>query len=188
MNSTIITDRTRSSLLRQLGLTCAAAFLAAIPLRAENIIRNGGFEDGRKSWWGGGLKTGGIVAENPSEGAGSLKVTGGFVCQDKITVSGGKSYKITMKIRSDAQENSVYVQLSFRGEGVGSGWHGPVSAEVGGRKEKAVFVTGGQHEWKEFSTVITTPGGANQMLLYLRKIPGSAGAAFYDNVNVEPVE
>ena len=156
---------------------------------AESVIANGSFEDGSASWWGGGLKKngGGIVEDNPAEGTRALKVTSDFVCQDKRTVAGGKRYKISMKIRSDAApEGSVYVQLSYRGPGVGPSWHGPATATISGRTERALFVTGGTQGWKEFSAVVEAPAQADQALLYLRKIDGSSGAAFFDSVKMEP--
>lgn len=160
-----------------------ASSLAALPLKADNIITNGGFENGARGWWGGGLKTGGVAETNPAEGAKSLKITGNFVCQDKIPVIGGQTYAISMQIRSeDAPEGSIYVQLSFRGEGIGPGWHGPARVKLGDRTEKALFVTGGTHDWKTFSTSVAVPSGASQMLVYLRKAGGTPGAAHYDDV------
>lgn len=161
-----------------------ASSLIALPLQADNIVANGGFESGSSRWWGGGLKAGGVVAENPAEGAKNLKVTGDFVCQDRIPVKGGQAYKISMQIRSeDAPAGSVYVQLSYRGTGVSAGWYGPVAAQVEGRAEKSLFVTGGTHGWKTFSLVVAAPAGADQMLIYLRKA-GGGGTAYYDDVQV----
>jgi hypothetical protein len=157
--------------------------------RAENILTNGGFEDGTASWWGDGIKTGGVVADMPAEGANCLKITGSYVCQDKRPVEGGKNYRVSMKIRSEgAPEGSVYVQLSYRGGGLAPGWYGPANASVEGRTEKALFTTGGTQPWKEYSTVVTAPDGADQALLYLRKVPGSAGAAYFDDVRIEATE
>lgn len=162
-----------------------ASSLAALPLKADNIINNGDFENGARGWWGGGLKTGGVVAENPAEGANSLKIAGNYVCQDKITIQGGKSYRISMKIRSDGTpDGSVYVQLSYRGGGLQAGWYGPVTAMIGGHQEKVLYATGGTHGWQEFSTVVRAPASANQMLLYLRKVNGTAGNAYFDDVRV----
>ncbi|MFA4943710.1 MAG: DUF4838 domain-containing protein [Lentisphaeria bacterium] len=167
----------------------AAAAAAEVPEVKGNLIANGGFENGSAYWWGAGIKTGGAVAEKPAEGASCLKITGDFACQDKRPVKGGRRYRVSMKVRSgDAPDGSVYVQLSFRGEGVSSGWYGPASALVGGRTEKALFTTGGTQDWKEFSTVVEAPPGADQALIYLRKIAGSAGAAYFDDVKIEATE
>lgn len=162
-----------------------AGSLIAAPLHADNIVANGGFESGASRWWGGGLKTGGVVPENPGSGSASLKIAGDFVCQDRIAVKGGQAYRISMKIRSEnAPEGAVYAQLSYRGAGVGSGWYGPAAVKIEGRAEKALFVTGGAHDWKTFTTVVVAPAGADQMLVYLRKINGTSGVAYYDDVQV----
>ncbi|PTX98254.1 hypothetical protein DB345_05315 [Spartobacteria bacterium LR76] len=165
----------------------AAVILSAGLLRADELIKNGGFEDGSSGWWGPGLKSGGVVSDQAGGGANCLNLSEGFVCQDKRPVEGGKSYKISMKIRSEsAPEGSVYVQVSFRGEGVKPGWYGAEVASVEGRSEKALFVTGGTQEWKEYTSVIDAPANATEMLIYLRKLGGTAGTASFDDVKIEP--
>jgi len=182
----------RTAFVRHLRLLClagAATLLASSPLRADNLLTNGGFEEGAASWWGPGMKTGGIVPESPAEGVNCLKIAENYVCRDKIAVAAGKNYKISMKIRADgAPEGAVYVQLSYRGPGLKPGWYGPANASVGGATEKALFVTGGTGAWKEFSTVVTAPAGADQMLVYLRKVADTAGTASFDDVKIEPTD
>ncbi|PTY03432.1 hypothetical protein DB346_05995 [Verrucomicrobia bacterium LW23] len=174
------------------SLTCAAActLIAAAftPARlyAGDIVNNGGFEKGTASWWGGGLKEGGVVAENPAEGAASLRITGDFVCQDKMAIEGGKRYRIQMKVRSqDAPEGSVFVQCSYRGAGLAPEWAGPARTSDG---EAALYVGGGTHPWKDVSVVMEAPAGASQILLYLRKKPGTAGEAGFDAVSIEETQ
>lgn len=171
-----------------------AAFLAlgllAPVTQAQDPLKNGGFEEGIKSWWGPGARTGGVDVSQPGEGSQSLKLTSDFICQDKITVSGGQKYKISMKIRTeDAPEGSVYVQLSYRGGGLQPGWHGPETASVEGRMEKSLYpATGGTSDWKNYSTVVQTPESASEMLIYLRKVPASGGAAYFDDIRVESTQ
>lgn len=165
----------------------AVVILLAGGLRADELIKNGGFEEGASGWWGPGLKSGGVVSNHAGGGANCLDISEGFVCQDKRPVQGGTAYKISMKIRSEsAPEGSVYVQVSFRGEGVKPGWYGAEVASVEGRSEKALFVTGGAQDWKEYSSVIDAPANATEMLLYLRKLGGTAGVASFDDVKIEP--
>ena len=170
------------------GATAVAAQAASTVKSGSELLQNPDFEAGAAGWWGDGMKSGGVVEESPAVGAKCLKVTGGFVCQDKIPVQGGKRYKISMKIKTvDAARLSVYVQLSYRGPGVNAGWYGPLKW----RNEAALFLTDGTHDWEDNSIVVEAPAGADQMLLYLRKQSGSAGVAFYDAVSVmetdEPV-
>ncbi|MHB1158505.1 MAG: DUF4838 domain-containing protein [Phycisphaerales bacterium] len=149
-------------------------------------IANGGFENGQASWWGPGLQNsaGQIMKENAAEGSACLKLTSQWVCQDKINVEGGKNYRISMKVRCDqVPDGAAFVQMSFRGESVDPGWRGPYAAH----HEPAIVVTGGTHEWKEFSTVVEAPAGADQMLIYLRK-QGDAGAVYYDDVKMEATD
>lgn len=146
-------------------------------------VVNSGFEKGKVGWWGEGKWE--IVQDQAAEGTAALKVTAGYVCQDKRPVTGGQRYKVSMQIRSEgAPEGAVFVQSSYRGPGVEPTWYGPVSANG----EAALLVTGGTHGWKPFSVVVEAPEGATEFLLYLRKANGSAGAAWYDAVRVEPTD
>lgn len=191
MNTTYHIDAPSISSLRRVALLLillgAAVLLSSGDLRADELIKNGGFENGASGWWGPGLKSGGVVSDHAGGGANCMNLSEGFVCQDKLPVDGGKAYKISMKIRSEsAPEGSVYVQLSFRGEGVKPGWYGAELASVDGRSEKALFVTGGTQDWKEYSSVIDAPANATEMLIYLRKLGSTAGTASFDDVKIEP--
>lgn len=191
MNTAYHIDASSFHLPHRGALLCivlgTAVMLSAGALRADDLIKNGGFEEGASGWWGPGLKSGGVVSDQAGGGANCLNLSEGFVCQDKRPVEGGKSYKISMKIRSEsAPEGSVYVQVSFRGEGVKPGWYGADVASVEGRSEKALFVTGGTQEWKEYTSVIDAPANATEMLIYLRKLGGTAGTASFDDVKIEP--
>ena len=147
------------------------------------IILNGGFESGKAPWWGAGE----VVNGNAAQGQAALQLTGGYAAQDKRPVEGGKRYRISMQIRSDnAPDGSIFVQLSYRGTGVGPGWRGPLRVKLPSSSEPALFVTGGNHGWQKFSVVVEAPPGADQMLLYLRKQDKSAGTAYYDDVTVIP--
>jgi hypothetical protein len=147
----------------------------------DNLVTNGGFESGNSPWWGGGQ----VVTDGVAEGSAALEVADGFACQDKIPVQGGKRYRISLKIRTqDAPDNSVYVQVSYRGGTLAPDWYGPANVTLSDHAEKALFLTGGTAAWKDFTIVVTAPDDANQMLLYLRKLPGTAGAGFFDAVKV----
>jgi hypothetical protein len=152
------------------------------------LVKNGGFENDKKEWWGPGLKNEAneVVAEGAAEGKSSLKLATGWICQDKIKVEGGKRYRIAMKIRSEsAPDNSIYVQLSYRGGNMAPKWYGPKSISVGDHEEVVVVATGGSHEWKEFSAVVQAPDKADQALIYLRRTQGE-GAGYFDAVRMEP--
>lgn len=151
--------------------------------QADNIILNGGFEAGKTPWWGAGELVRGAAAE----GHAAIKLSGGFLAQDKRPIQGDKRYRVSMKIRSDeAPEGSIFVQLSYRGKGIDIGWHGLNRVMLEAHAEPALFVTGGNHGWKFFSVVIETPHEANELLLYLRKKAKSSGAAYYDAIEVMP--
>ncbi|MGH8618836.1 MAG: DUF4838 domain-containing protein [Burkholderiales bacterium] len=157
---------------------------AAAPESA--VILNGGFESGKAPWWG---TTGDVVKEGAAEGQAALRLTEGYVAQDKRPIEGGKRYRITMQIRSDAApDGAVFVQLSYRGPAVEPGWRGPVRVAFSAGTEPALFVTGGTHEWKPFSVVVEAPANANEILIYLRKKSATAGTAYYDADAVTPTD
>jgi hypothetical protein len=152
---------------------------AASVAQPPNIIRNGAFETGKLPWWG----TGGSVGDFSANGRPVLKVTQGFVCQDKIPIAGGKRYRISMKIRAEAAgESSIFVQISYRGAGVDPGWRGPESVQLAGGTEPALFVTGGTHDWRLFSAVVEAPAGASEFLIYLRKSENTPGDGLFSEV------
>lgn len=165
------------------GLMLSPLALAAEPGGGAPVIANGGFEAGKSPWWG----KGDVVSGGAAEGNASMRVTGGFVAQDKRTIKGGSRYRISMRIRGEnAPAGSVFVQLSYRGEGVDQGWVGPARVALGGRTEPALFVTGETSTWRPHSVVVAAPEGASELLLYLRKVSGTNGAAYFDAVRVEP--
>jgi len=150
---------------------------------AASVIANGGFQNGKAPWWGAGE----LVRDETAEGQVALKLPEGFVAQDKRPVQGGKHYRLTMKIRSDAAPaGSVFVQLSYRGDGVNPGWRGQERVSLATGVEPAVFVTGGDHGWTQFSVVVEAPPGAKEAVLYLRKKEKSPGSAYYDAVEMTP--
>ena len=169
--------------LRLLAVWLLAA--AGAVSAAEPVIRNGGFEDGKAPWWGAGA----VVRDVAAEGRAALRLDSGFAAQDKRPVTGGQRYRVRLRIRSEAAPaGSVYVQLSYRGGGLAPAWYGPARVEFGSRSEPALFVTGGDHDWRDFSVVVQAPAGADQLLLYLRKRDKTAGAAYFDVVEVTPTE
>jgi hypothetical protein len=160
-------------------LSATLLALACVAPAADNLIANGSFEDGKAPWWGEGSWE--VVKEGAADRVAALRIGGGYVCQDKRVVQGGKRYLVSLRVRCEgAPEGSVYVQASYRGKGVDAGWRGPADANG----EAALLVTGGSHDWKDFSVVVEAPAGADQFLLYLRKAGGSAGNAWYDAVSV----
>lgn len=182
------TPQLRLRLIRNITFALGALLISTASASAENMLKNGGFEENAKHWWGDGLKGGGLDATQPASGRHSLKIVDHFVCQDKVVITGGQHYKLTAKIRvEDTPPDSVYVQMSYRGPGVSSGWRGPVFLNLKSGGERAVFATGGTHDWREFSTVFEAPADALRFLVYLRKIPGSAGTAWFDDLSLTPV-
>ncbi|WP_078119563.1 DUF4838 domain-containing protein [Thiosocius teredinicola] len=144
------------------------------------IMRNGGFEQGRRPWWG---KTGKIVDSTSFAGNHALELDSGFVAQDRRPVQAGQNYRISLAVKSvGAPNDSVFVQLSFRGNGVSPGWFGPERIKLKRRTERALLVTGGDSDWRQYSTVVTAPHGANELLLYLRKKKGTPGLAYFDAI------
>lgn len=139
-------------------------------------LRNPDFSQGKTSWWGEGKWT----VED-----GVLRVTEGFACQDGIAVEPGKRYRLAMRIKTDGPpEDSVFVQASYRGEGVSQGWVGGASVQQSWGTERALLVTGGTKDWTEFSCVISPPEGAETLLVYLRKKAKTEGTAMYDDLSL----
>ncbi|MBN2713213.1 MAG: DUF4838 domain-containing protein [Planctomycetes bacterium] len=175
---------------RALVLTTCTAFFFAAHLSAMELVKNGGFEAGKDGWWGAGSKgdSSSIEKKEAAGGAACFKLSAGWVCQDKIEITGSKRYRISMKIRSeDAPADSIYVQLSYRGGGLAPKWYGPNVANVGDHTERVLYSTGKDHGWKNFSVVVQAPDGADQALIYLRR-SGKDGAAYFDDVRIEPTD
>ena len=158
--------------------------LAAPACAQDNIVKNPSFADGIGPWWG---------QQTPIlrkfENIPAIAIAGDFIAQDKIPAKGGQRYRLTVKIAcQDAPTNSVFIQMSARGPGVNPGWRGEVPVATQGHMEAAVIVTGGTHGWKTFTTVITAPADADQLLLYLRKERATAGTAYYSGVELVPTD
>jgi Domain of unknown function (DUF4838)/Glycosyl hydrolase family 67 N-terminus len=160
----------------------ARAALADATVSAEsNAVLNGAFKSGKSRWWG----TGGTVGVFSSDGRLSLKLAEGFVCQDKIPITGGQRYRIRMIIRTEAAvQGAVFVQISYRGADVDPGWRGPESVQLTDRTEPALFVTGGTHDWWSFSAIVEAPPGAREFLIYLRKADKTPGDALFSDIVV----
>ncbi|WP_341677879.1 DUF4838 domain-containing protein [Niveibacterium sp. SC-1] len=152
---------------------------------ADPIVKNGGFESGAAPWWGASSNT--VVTGAAAEGSSALRVSGGYTVQDRMAVTGGQRYRISLKVKAeDAPDDSVFVQLSYRGAaGLPTQWWGVGRVDFGTKTEPALLVTG-NGPWRSYSLVVEAPALANQMLLYLRKKDGTAGAAYYDSVDVSP--
>lgn len=167
--------------LMYFAILIAASASANADSVAPNILRNGNFESGKSPWWG----ASGAVVDFTNDGRSVLKLIQGFVCQDKIPIEGGKRYRISMKIRSDAaSESSIFVQISYRGAGVDPGWRGPMSVQLAGGTEPALFATGGAHDWRSFSAIVEAPPSASELLIYLRKSDNTPGEALFSEVEV----
>lgn len=178
----------------------ASIFVALIlfPISAfaqqHELIKNGSFVGDISPWWSQGA---GIGAREVS-GRESIVVPSGMVVQEKIGVSGGRNYRLSMEILGEAtQAGTVSVQMSFRGPGVAGEWQGPSLVTVDGRKngnctaapvlqtEKAALVTGGGvAEWRSYAITFTAPPKADQMVLYLRKAPCTPGTAAFTGISV----
>jgi hypothetical protein len=147
-----------------------------------SLIQNGNFENALFPWWGPGAS---LAPGQSASGKSALRIDGGYAVQEKIHVSGGKRYRLTLSMRSiDAPKQSVYVQISFRGQGVNPGWYGPLDIDVGGNMESAVFVSGDTRDWEQLSSVIEAPAGGAEILIYLRKRESTAGVALFDAVSL----
>lgn len=166
---------------------------------AATEVLNGSFDAGLGPWW----QQGQAIRVQQVDGRQAVLVPSGMVVQEHISVAGGRNYRITMDIRSEAtRPGTVYVQMSFRGSGVSEEWRGPSlvaidkrsASECGQppgatREEKAVLVTGGgAAEWRTHSVVFTAPNGANEMVLYLRKGNCSPGVVAYTSVSLSETD
>lgn len=152
------------------------------------IMSNGGFENAAAGWWGDGLKAGvgEVVKEGAAEGQACFRLLKGWICQDNRIVTPGQNYRVSMKIKAEeAGADSIFVQLSFRGDGVAPGWFGPQQVKMPWGTEAALYSSGGTHAWREFATVVTAPPGAAQALIYLRRKAPETGTACFDDVKIE---
>lgn len=152
------------------------------PSSTPNFVRNSDLRDGTAYWWGPPR-----IILTKASGKVGIEVTSGFVAQDKISASGARRYKLSVSILSDdAPQDSIFVQMSARGPGVDPGWIGSQAVSTEGRTEPAVILTGGKHSWKTFTSTIETPKGTDQLLIYLRKVPGTPGKALFADIELRP--
>ncbi len=94
-----------------------------------------------------------------------------------------------MRIKSaGAPAGSVFVQASYRGEGVSQGWVGAETVKQSWGGERALFVTGGTQDWETVSCVIAPPADAETLLVYLRKKAKTEGAVCYVTTATKKVE
>ncbi len=80
-------------------LSATLLALACVAPAADNLIANGSFEDGKAPWWGEGSWE--VAKDKPATGAAALRIGGGYVCQDKRVVQGGKRYLVSMPVRCE---------------------------------------------------------------------------------------
>ncbi|MCD4660139.1 MULTISPECIES: DUF4838 domain-containing protein [unclassified Agrobacterium] len=186
----------------QRSLIClfAAFSLLSLPAFAQQseLVKNGFFAGHIFPWW----PQGSAILLQKIAGREAVLIPSGMVVQEKISVSGGRNYRLSMDIRSEAtQPGTVYAQMSFRGAGVTDEWQGPAKVTLDGREngkctadkvprtEKAAFVTGGDTaKWQSHAIVFTAPPEADQMVLYLRKAPCTPGAAAFTGISMTQTE
>ncbi|MFM0609627.1 DUF4838 domain-containing protein [Paraburkholderia sediminicola] len=174
--------------LRQAAIMLIGALLVAFPLDVDAalqpLLANGDFSAGRSGWWGNSFD---IV---PDESGSALKISDGFAAQDRIAVEGGKHYRVQLSIRVvNAPADSAFVQISFRGGDVDKRWRGNDRVVQKWGPEAALLVARGQDSvLTTYSAVFAAPSQANQLLIYLRKKPGTSGVVEFSKVSVAPTE
>jgi hypothetical protein len=164
--------------------------LAAAETAGGEMIVNGSFAGKLAPWW---TDTKSIKLQMVDK-RDAVAVPSGAVVQEHIKVTGGRNYRLQMDIRSEGTAmGDVYVQASFRGPGVSGEWRGPSKVTIkdlcagtgAPRLESAALVAGGgTPKWRHREVVFTAPQNADQMVLYLRKAPCSAGSAAFTGVSV----
>ncbi|MBO3762225.1 DUF4838 domain-containing protein [Ciceribacter sp. L1K22] len=187
----------------RLAAACISAALTFLPFTAiaqdqGNLVANGSFSGGLSPWW----RQGSSVRVQEVDGRNAALVPAGMMVQERIAVTGGRNYRLSMDIRGEATDpGTIYVQMSFRGSGVSADWRGPSVVTLDGRSdgncaaapaprtERAALVAGGgPAEWRTRDVVFTAPANSDQMILYLRKAPCSPGAAAFTGVSVRPTD
>ncbi|WP_144107713.1 DUF4838 domain-containing protein [Paraburkholderia sp. BCC1886] len=165
-----------SLLLLAVSFNACAALVPAIV--------NGDFSRGHSGWWGDKFE---IV---PTENGRALQLSSGFAAQDKIAIEPAQHYLIQVSIRAvDAPPEAVFVQTSFRGGNVDKRWRGSDQVHQKWGTEAALFVARGPDgKWGNYRAVLAAPEQADQLLIYLRKQPGSSGVAEFRNLSVTPTE
>lgn len=172
------------------------SLLPSLSLAQQPAIVNGGFAAGLDPWWREGN---GIRVQNV-DGRRAALIPSGMVVQENIRVTGGRRYRLSMDVRTQAaRSRSVYVQISFRGQGVDTTWRGPALVGIDDRSSRqcsrppaealrqeraALVVAGDEAGWQPQSVVVTAPANADRMVLYLRKANCSPGVAAFSNVSL----
>ncbi|WP_434114438.1 DUF4838 domain-containing protein [Paraburkholderia caffeinilytica] len=174
--------------LRQAAIMLIGALLVAFSfdVRAalQPLLVNGNFSAGRSGWWGESFD---IV---PTESGSALKISDGFAVRDRITIEGGKRYRVQLSIRVvNAPADSAFVQISFRGGDVDKRWRGNDRVVQKWGPEAALLVARGREDvLTTYSAVFSAPPQANQLLIYLRKKPGTSGVVEFSNVSIKLTE
>jgi hypothetical protein len=173
---------------RQVTIMLIGVLLVAFPLgvcaAVQPLLVNGDFSAGRSGWWGDSFD---IV---PAESGSALKISDGFAAQDRISIEGGRHYRVQLSIRVvNAPADSAFVQISFRGDNVDKRWRGNDRVVQKWGPEAALLVARGREGvLTTYSAVLAAPSQANQLLIYLRKKPGTSGVVEFSNVSITPTE
>ena len=182
------TRTTRLRIARYLAYLLLAAYCLAVNAAEESLLINGDFSAGRSGWWGDAAN---VVRQ--SDVGDALELAGGFVAQDRIPIKGGLRYRIQLRLRTvDAPSGSPFVQVSFRGPNVDTGWRGIERIAQPWGYEAAVIVDReASGPWTHYDVIVQAPLQATQILLYLRKVKGTAGVVQFAQVSLtatdEPV-
>ena len=175
-----------TSVARILIKVCAILlFVGLYPAIADDLISNGQFKQHMQPWWSSTPVSGDLrLTDDPA--AACLRA--GYLVQEKIAVQPLHHYRLSLQVRSQlAPLDSAFVQISFRGDKVDKYWRGVLRMTTPSGPEPAVFVDGGTHEWRPYSIVFDSPQGATELVLYLRKTPGTAGETCYTDTSLSEV-
>ena len=192
-----ITKAARLALVVGMGLAGVAAIGADRP---ENLIVNGGFEEGSEGWrWGEGLPQPGFVdRDEPWKGKASfvMGLTGVEGTRRMMTtapIDPAKDYELNFALRGrDLPEGSVEIALLQWGTEKGEtespqGW-----VWVPDRRwARNVIETGGSFDWKEFRVHIYREGikpTTKRVTLYIDRTAVGQGELAIDEVSLVPVE
>lgn len=143
-------------------------------------IRNGGFEDGLAAWHPAPADSLFEFARSGTpRGKACLKLLSGGLLQGKI-LKPRTNYRISVRIRTQGvAEDNACVRLDYRrgSRRVRKGADLPFRDR---RYRPVAVVTGGTHDWKEFSVVVRPPKRADTVHVSLSKGVDD-GVAFFDD-------
>ncbi|MCC6862443.1 MAG: carbohydrate binding domain-containing protein [Bryobacterales bacterium] len=150
------------------------------PPGGTSVVVNGSFESGLQNWVSAASPYAAVTTATAQDGKASLQLKpSSQVCPlayQQITVTGGKSYDLSVWMKASNITRGAAVNLSWR------------NASGAVLRTDTVTSQTGTFNWKQILKTVTAPSGAAWMnlILYANTESGSSPTAYYDNVSFIP--